>query len=93
MEHRNKPRLLDLFTGTGSVARVAEELGYEVHTLDIDRRCKPDLCVDVLEFDYANAFEPGYFDVVWASPPCHTRLVAHASVLYDINRSTHSGSI
>ena len=46
MEHRNKPRLLDLFTGTGSVARVAEELGYEVHTLDIDRRCKPDLCVD-----------------------------------------------
>ena len=35
------PRLLDLFTGTGSVARVAEELGYEVHTLDIDRRCKP----------------------------------------------------
>ena len=72
MEHRNKPRLLDLFTGTGSVARVAEELGYEVHTLDIDRRCKPDLCVDVLEFDYANAFEPGYFDVVWASPPCHT---------------------
>ena len=72
MEHRNKPRLLDLFTGTGSVARVAEELGYEVHTLDIDRRCKPDLCVDVLEFDYANAFKPGYFDVVWASPPCHT---------------------
>ena len=86
--------LLDLFTGTGSVARVAEALGYEVHTLDIDRRCKPDLCVDVLEFDYANAFKPGYFDVVWASPPCHTfTWLRHASVLYDINRSTHSGSI
>ena len=50
------PRLLDLFTGTGSVARVAEELGYEVHTLDIDRRCKPDICADILEFDYEKAF-------------------------------------
>jgi hypothetical protein len=67
-----KPKLLDLFTGTGSVARVAESLGYEVHTFDIDRRCKPDICADILEFPYKDVFVPGQFDVVWASCPCET---------------------
>ena len=67
-----RPRLLDLFTGTGSVARVAEELGYEVHTLDINPRCNPDICANILEFPYREAFIPGQFDVVWASCPCET---------------------
>jgi len=62
-------KLLDLFTGTGSVAKVARDLGYEVTTLDIDARCNPDICADVLEFDYT-IWEPGQFDIVWASPPC-----------------------
>ena len=31
-------KLLDLFTGTGSVRVVAEALGYEVTSLDIDPR-------------------------------------------------------
>ena len=51
-------KLLDLFTGTGSVAKVARDLGYEVTTLDIDARCNPDICADVLEFDYT-IWEPG----------------------------------
>jgi len=67
----DRPRLLDMFTGTGSVARIAAVLGYEVHTLDIDPKCKPDICVDILEFDIAT-FMPGYFHVIWASPPCNT---------------------
>lgn len=75
----DKPRLLDMFTGTGSVAKVAEELGYEVHTLDIDPKCKPDICADILEFDYESAFVPGYFDVVFASPPCDTFSAARRS--------------
>lgn len=74
----DRPRLLDLFTGTGSVARVAEELGYEVHTLDIDPKCKPNVCADILEFDYT-IWTPGYFNVIWASPPCNTFSVARKS--------------
>ena len=62
-------RLLDLFTGSGSVARAAEELGYEVTSLDIDEKCEPDICADILEFDYTQ-YAPGSFDVIWASPPC-----------------------
>ena len=66
-----QPRLLDMFTGTGSVARTAKQLGYEVTTLDIDKRCNPDILVDILEFD-PHIFPPNFFDVVWASPPCTT---------------------
>ena len=78
-EYTFKCKLLDLFTGTGSVARVAEDLGFEVHTLDIDPKCKPDICADILEFDYKAAFVPGYFDIIWASPPCDTFSTARRS--------------
>ena len=65
-------KLLDLFTGTGSIAKVARELGYEVVSLDIDPKCNPDICADITEFDYQSQFEPGSFDIIWASPPCQT---------------------
>lgn len=70
-----KPRLLDLFTGTGSVAKVAKDLGYEVLTLDMDPRCKPDICANIMDFDYT-IWQPEQFDIVWASPPCDTFSVA-----------------
>ena len=41
-------KLLDLYTGTGSVAKVARELGFEVTTLDIDPLCELNVCVDVM---------------------------------------------
>ena len=72
-------RLLDLFTGTGSVARVAEELGFDVITLDMNPKCKPDICADILDFDCERIFVPGEFDIVWASPPCYTFSTARRS--------------
>jgi site-specific DNA-cytosine methylase len=74
-----KPKLLDLFCGGKSVARVAEDLGYLVTTLDIDPRCNPDVCADILEFDYRSHFSPGEFDIVWSSPPCTTFSAARRS--------------
>ena len=65
-------KLLDLFTGTGSIANVARDLGFEVVSLDIDPKCNPDICADITEFDYQSQFEPGSFDIIWASPPCQT---------------------
>lgn len=73
-------RVLDLFTGTGSVAKVAREMGCEVITLDIDAKCKPDLCTNILEFDY-RAYPINYFDVIWASPDCRTFSQARRSNL------------
>mgnify|MGYP003677421168 FL=1 len=62
-------RVLELFAGTHSVGKVCKELGYEVVSLDLTGA---DININILEWDYKKAFEPGHFDVIWASPPCHT---------------------
>lgn len=62
-------RVLDLFTGTGSVANYAKEMGWEVVTLDIDPKSNATFTMDILDFDYKQ-FEVGHFDLVFASPDC-----------------------
>jgi hypothetical protein len=62
-------RCLELFSGTGSVGKVARELGWEVVSLDICPKDNPTHCIDILAFDFS-IWSPGYFDVIWASPPC-----------------------
>ena len=59
-------KLLELFSGTKSVSKVAEQLGHGAVSLDLK---DADINCDILEWDYT-VYEPGYFDVVWASPPC-----------------------
>ena len=63
-----KTRLLDLYSGTHSVGNVAQELGYNVTSLDLQGA---DIECNVLEWNYTD-YEPGYFDIIWASPPCET---------------------
>jgi len=60
-------RVLELFSGTGSVGKVARELGYEVVSLDING--KADINIDIMEWDYST-YPVGYFDIIWASPEC-----------------------
>ena len=60
-------KLLELFSGTKSVGKVAERLGYEVTSLDLI--LPADINIDILDWDYT-IYPTGYFDVVWASPPC-----------------------
>ena len=62
-------RVLELFSGTHSVGKVAKELGYEVLSLDMDGNA--DININILEWDYKQ-YPVGYFDIVWGSPPCNT---------------------
>ena len=61
------PKLLELFSGTGSVGDVARELGFEVISLDRDMAAT--IKTDILNWD-PTIYPTGYFDVIWASPPC-----------------------
>ena len=61
-------KLLELFSGTKSVGKVAEQLGYDVVSLDLKN---DDIKCNILDCDYFE-YEPKTFDVIWASPPCNT---------------------
>ena len=60
-------KLLELFSGTGSIGRAFEALGWEVTSLDLEG--EPTIKCDILDWDHT-AFPPGHFQVVWASPVC-----------------------
>ena len=45
-------KALDLFSGSGSVSKRLKELGYEVVTLDINPRCRPDIVCDILKWPF-----------------------------------------
>ena len=71
------PRLLELYSGTGSVGKVARELGWDVVSFDNCPRYKPDFCRDILDFDFS-LWPQGHFDLIWASVPCEKFSVAPA---------------
>tara|TARA_R110002126_G_scaffold25469_1_gene87049 strand:+ start:182 stop:796 length:615 start_codon:yes stop_codon:yes gene_type:complete len=60
--------VLELFAGSKSIGNVAEQLGMDVYSSDIEQFGGIDYVVDILEFDVNNVpFKP---DIIWASPPC-----------------------
>ena len=59
-------KILELFSGTKSVSKVAEQLGFDVISLDLRNA---DINCDILHWDYT-CFAPGEFYFIWASPPC-----------------------
>jgi len=78
-------RLLELFAGTGSVGRVARILNME--TVSLDRDMVADIQTDIMDWDYQTAFQPGHFDVIWASPPCTEYSTAKTIGIRDIEGS------
>ncbi len=59
-------RVLELFSGTGSVGNVGRRLGCDVISLDWD--LPEDIRMDILDWNYASSVT--VFHVIWASPPC-----------------------
>jgi site-specific DNA-cytosine methylase len=60
-------KVLELFSGTGSVGKVCKKKSWDV--VSVDLMLPADHQVDIMEFDYKQ-YPKGYFDIIWASPPC-----------------------
>jgi hypothetical protein len=63
-----RPRLLDLFSVTVSTAEAFKEQGFEVITLDFNAKYRPDILVDILDWDYEKEFSSGYFTLLQFPP-------------------------
>ena len=62
-------RIWDICCGTKSVSNVWKDHGHETLTLDIDPKCMPDICTDLMTWEYTDfGLEPP--DAIWCSPPC-----------------------
>jgi hypothetical protein len=59
---------LELFAGSRSIGKAAQELGFEVFSSDLEKFEGIDYACDILEFDVTKL--PWQPEVIWASPPC-----------------------
>jgi hypothetical protein len=64
-------KLLELFCGTKSVGKIFSQNGWEVVSVDIEKKYNPTILTNVMDFDYTS-YPSHYFDIIWASPPCAT---------------------
>ena len=65
-------RILELFSGTGSVGDVAKRSGYEVVSLDLKGA---DIHTNILNWGFTE-YHTRCSDILWASPPCTEYSVA-----------------
>ena len=75
-------KILELFSGTESFSKVAEERGHTAFTVDILEKFNPSLCKDVLLLERKDL--PFIPDVIWSSPLCTHYSQAKRSGFRDI---------
>ena len=71
-------KTLELFAGSRSFSKVAEQQGFRTHTTDNQDFDKIDQVCDIFDFDIDKAVKDlgGKPNVIWASPPCTTFSIA-----------------
>ena len=79
MKRKYRPRVImlntiELFCGTKSFSKVANELGHNIWTVDNNAEFSPNICTDILNTN-AKQFSKE-IDILWASPPCTAFSVA-----------------
>ena len=59
--------VLELFSGTKSVGKVCDKLGWNAISVDLELPATHEC--DIMDFDYKQ-YPKDYFSIIWASPPC-----------------------
>lgn len=75
------PRILDIYSGLGGASEAFALAGWEVHRLENNvllRDVPHTEQVDVMTWPFHD-IPPGYYDVIWASPPCLEFSTAYAA--------------
>ena len=63
--------ILDLFCGSKSLKKIADNLGYEYIGVDSNPKCNADVCINILDWNYKTFFENrSHPFIIWGSPPC-----------------------
>ena len=75
VEEREPKKFLDLFTGSGSVTKVAIDAGCDSRSLDdgsegVHSPHGVTYQIDILKWDYQTALTEWVPDIIWASPLC-----------------------
>jgi len=71
-------KILELFAGSRSIGKVADSLGHEVFSVDINYFNNIDLVIDILNLE--KNMIPFIPDMIWSSPPCTYFSVASIGV-------------
>ena len=72
--------LIEIFSGTGSVGRIAKSIGFNVISLGLKNA---DINCDILEWGYKQ-FDRNHFQYIWASPPCTEYSIAKTTGIRNI---------
>jgi len=72
-------KILELFAGSRSIGKVAEQMGHDVFSIDIMPFKGIDLAVDIESLNPLELEARFIPDVIWASPPCTTYSIAAIS--------------
>ena len=60
---------LELFCGTKSIGKCCDQLGWNVVSLDYEKKFNATHTCDILDFDYKQ-YPKDYFGLIWCSPDC-----------------------